>query len=171
MTVTSPLYPAERPSWRPAQAALSLMAVGAALGLPLLRVAPNRLVSGEAVSLGALLQGPVWSLAALLVALLLLSLAPPRRVTLWLTLATAAVLAVGLGQLAASHATHVVQADAPFARTSVGSGLWLIWLLMGLLLADALQALQAGTLSRLGVATAVLLPLALLLASGAADEP
>jgi len=144
--------------------------VGALWSLPLVRVAPNRLVSGEAVSFFALLQGPVWGLAVLLVGLLLLSLAPPRRIYLWLTVAAATVLAVGLGALAASHATLVVQASAPFARTALGSGLWLAWLLLGLVLADALQALRAGTLARMGVATTALLPLALLLVSGGADE-
>ncbi|EMM5101679.1 TPA: ABC transporter permease [Pseudomonas aeruginosa] len=149
---------------------LSLMTLGALLGLPLVRVAPNRLVSGDAVSFFTLLHGAAWALPALLIVLLLLSLAPPRRICLWLTVATATALTVGLGALAASHATHVVQADAPFARTALGSGLWLVWLLLGLVLADTLQALRAGTLTRLVVATAVLLPLALLLASGSADD-
>lgn len=170
MTVASALTPSDLPRWRPAQATLSLLAVGACAGLPLLRVAPNRLVSGEAVSLLNLLQGPVWGLAGLLALLLALSLTPPRRPGLWLTVAAAAALAVGLGALAASHATQVVNADTPYARTSLGSGLWLLWLLMGLLLADALQALRARTLTRLGVAAAALLALAFLLASGAADE-
>jgi osmoprotectant transport system permease protein len=138
--------------------------------LPLVRAAPNRLVSGEAVSFFTLLQGPVWGLTVLLIGLLLLSLAPPRRICLWLTVAAATVLAVGLGILAANHATQVVSASAPFARTALGSGLWLVWLLLGLVLADALQALRAGTLARLGVATAVLLALGLLLVSGGADE-
>ena len=70
MTVANPLTTADPPRWRPAQAALSLMAVGALWGLPLVRVAPNRLVTGEAVSFFALLQGPVWGFAALLLALL-----------------------------------------------------------------------------------------------------
>lgn len=159
-----------QPRWRAAQAALSLMAVGALLCLPLVRVAPNRLVSGEAVSFFTLLHGPVWVLAALLIGLFLLSLAPSRRVFLCSSVVAAAVLSVGLGVLAARHAIQVVQVDTPFARTALGSGLWLAWLLMGLVLADALQALRARTLARLGVAAAVLIPLALLLASGGADE-
>jgi osmoprotectant transport system permease protein len=161
---------AAQPRWRTAQAALTVLAGVALWALPLVRVAPNRLVSGEAVSFFALLQGPVWGLAVLLVGLLLVSLAPPRRICLWLTVAAATFLAVGLGILAANHATEVVQASAPFARTALGSGLWLVWLLLGLVLADALQALRAGTLARLGVATAALLPLGLLLVSGGADE-
>ena len=88
-----------------------------------MRVAPNRLVSGEAVSFFALLQGPVWGIAILLAGLLILSLAPPRRVYVWLTVAVTTVLAVGLGALAASHAAELVQASAPFARTALGSGL------------------------------------------------
>lgn len=136
--MVSALSSAAQPRWRTAQAALSLLVVGALWSLPLVRVAPNRLVSGEAVSFFALLQGSVWGLAILLVGLLLLSLAPPRRIYLWLTVAAATALAVGLGALAASHAAQVVQASAPFARTALGSGLWLAWLLLGLVLADAL---------------------------------
>lgn len=170
MTLVSPFNADAPPRWRPAQATLSLMGVGALLGLPLLRTAPNRLVSGEAVSFFSLVQGPVWGLAALLAALLLLSLTPPKRVSLWLSVAAAAMLVVGLGGLAASYATQAVSPDVPFARTSLGSGLWLAWLLLGLVLADALQTLRASTWARLGVAAATLLPLAYLLASGTADE-
>jgi osmoprotectant transport system permease protein len=147
-----------------------MLAVCALLGLPLVRVAPNRLVSGDSVSFFTLIQGPAWALAALLTGLVLLSLVPAKRVSLWLTVATATALVVGLGALAASHAIQAVSADTPFGRTSLGSGLWLAWLLLGLVLADAMQALRAGTLARLGVAAASLLPLAFLLASGAADE-
>lgn len=161
---------AAQPRWRTAQAALTLLAVAALWALPLVRVAPNRLVSGEAVSLFALLHGPVWGAALLLAGLLMLSLAPPKRLYLWLTVAAATLLAVGLGVLAANHAAHVVQASAPFARTALGSGLWLVWLLLGLVLADALQTLRAGKAARVGVAMTVLLPLAFLLASGGADE-
>jgi osmoprotectant transport system permease protein len=146
------------------------MAVGALLGLPLVRVAPNRLVSGESVSFFSILQGPAWALAALLMGLVLLAWVPTKRFSPWLTVATATALVVGLGALAASHAIQAVSADTPFGRTSLGSGLWLAWLLLGLVLADAMQALRAGTLARLGVAAANLLPLAFLLASGAADE-
>jgi osmoprotectant transport system permease protein len=146
------------------------MAVGALLGLPLVRVAPNRLVSGESVSFFSILQGPAWALAALLMGLVLLAWVPAKRFSPWLTVATATALVVGLGALAASHAIQAVSADTPFGRTSLGSGLWLAWLLLGLVLADAMQALRAGTPARLGVAAANLLPLAFLLASGAADE-
>lgn len=170
MTVDSSLNSGVPLGWRPAQAALSLTAVGALLGLPLVRVAPNRLVTGESVSFFSLVQGPAWALAALLTSLVLFSLVPAKRVSLWLTVATATALVVGLGALAASHASQVVSADTPFGRTSLGSGLWLAWLLLGLVLADAMQALRAGTLTRLGVAAASLLPLAFFLASGAADD-
>ena len=51
---------------------LSLMTLGALLGLPLVRVAPNRLVSGDAVSFFTLLHGAAWALPALLIVLLLL---------------------------------------------------------------------------------------------------
>ena len=170
MTVASSLNSGVPLGWRPAQAALSLMTVGALLGLPLVRVAPNRLVSGESVSFFSLVQGPVWALAALLTGLVLLSLVPAKRVSLWLTVATATALVVGLGALAASHASQAVSADTPFGRTSLGSGLWLAWLLLGLVLADAMQTLRSSTLARLGVAAASLLPLAFLLASGGADD-
>ena len=170
MTMASALNPAVPPRWCAAQAVLSLMTVGVLGGLPLVRMAPNRLVSGEAVSFFSLIQGPVWVLAALLAALLMLALAPPQRVRLWLTVAAATLLVVGLAGLAAHHAVQGVSEDTPFGRTSLGSGLWAAWLLLGLVLADAMRSLRVGTLTRLVVAAASLLPLALLLTSGAADE-
>lgn len=169
MAMDSPLDCASPTRWRPAQAALSLMVVGALLGLPLLRTAPNRLVSGEAVSFFTLIHGPVWGLPGLLAALLVLAFTPPKRLSVGLSVVAATLLVVGLGGLATHFATQAVSADAPFARTSLGSGLWLAWLLLGLLLADALQTLRASTWTRLAVAAAALLPLAYLLASGAAD--
>ena len=170
MTMDSPLNSVQPTRWRPAQAVLSLLAVAALAGLPLVRVAPNRLVSGEAVSFFVLVQGPVWVLVALLMTLLALSFTPPKRASLWLSVAAATGLVVGLCVLVARHAAFVVTEDAPFARTALGSGVWLAWLLLGLVLADALQTLRARTLSRLAVAAAVVLPLGFLLASGAANE-
>ena len=170
MTVASSLNSGVPLGWRPAQATLSLVVVCALLGLPLVRVAPNRLVSGESVSFLSLVQGPAWALAALLTGLVLLSWMPAKRVSLWLTVATASALVVGLGALAASHASQAMSADTPFGRTSLGSGLLLAWLLLGLVLADVMQALRAGKLARLGAAAASLLPLAFLLASGGADD-
>lgn len=41
MTLVSPFNADAPPRWRPAQATLSLMGVGALLGLPLLRTAPQ----------------------------------------------------------------------------------------------------------------------------------
>ena len=126
-------------------------------------------MSGEAVSFFTLIHGSVWGLPGLLAALLVLAFTPPKRLSVGLSVVAATLLVVGLGGLATHFATQAVSADAPFARTSLGSGLWLAWLLLGLLLADALQTLRASTWTRLAVAAAALLPLAYLLASGAAD--
>lgn len=162
--------PAQSARWRPAQAVLALLVVGVGASLPLIRVAPNRLVSGEAVPLSSLLHGSWWGLDALMAALLVLSLLPARRIVLCASLVADTCLFVGLGALAAQHASQVVLTGSEFARTSLGSGLWLVWLLLGLLLADALQALRAGPLARLGIGWVVVLSFALLLASGAADD-
>jgi osmoprotectant transport system permease protein len=156
--------------WRPAQGALAVLGAAVLLGLPFVRVAPNRLVSGEPLTLAAMPLGPSSVLAGLLTAVLALALLPSRRLVLWATVVACAGLLLGLPALAGRHAATVAQLQSPIARTALGGGFWLAWGLMGLILADALQALRASPWARLWVSAALLLPLAAWLSSGAADQ-
>ncbi len=137
--------------------------------LPFVKVAPNRLLSGDPVFFLSMLGGPAVWLAVLQVSLLVVACFKPARLTNNLAALVAIVLVPGLLALAAHHALQVAQGEAPFARTALGGGFWLAVLLAGLVLADALTRLQAGKALRLAALAGVVLPVFALLASGWCD--
>ena len=152
--------------WNPVLAVLASGLVWALFGLPFLRVAPNRLVSGEAVSFISILQGPAWLLAVTLVLITLAAFLKPRRELLWPVATLSCVLIAGLVWLAGAHASFVAQTASPIARTSLGGGFWAALLLSGLIAADALR--RSGT--RTTLIAALLLPVGFMLATGWCDD-
>lgn len=158
----------------PVLALYLLLALGAAYGLPFVRVAPNRLVSGEPVFLSdALLHLNGQLIVPLLLALFtLLSVAvlqPRKRITQVLVfLAMAAALAC-LWLLAghiANNANNAIETQNSFARTALGAGFWALVALAWLIGIDAAARLQLATLPRLLLQIALLLPLLLSLNQG-----
>ena len=139
-------------------------------GLPFLRVAANRLLSGEAVYLASVLRGGWWLLAVPCMVLVGLSFSKPHRAGLWLAVVSAGSLLAGLTALAAAHASFVAQADASLTRTALGGGFWLASALLGLIMADALQHLRASSADRIGCAVAVAGVFSALLATGWCDD-
>ena len=156
--------------WNPVLAALSLLVVAALAWLPFLKVAPNRLLSGEPAFFLQVLQGPAWLLAALLAMVFTASFIKPNRALLWSVAFTSMALVAGLVWLAGRHATFVAQTASPIARTSLGGAFWATSLLLGLMAADALQRLQVSKLARTGLLLAALLPIYALLAAGYLDD-
>ncbi|KLG17972.1 osmoprotectant uptake system permease, partial [Enterobacter kobei] len=112
----------------------------AAVALPFVNVAPNRLMSGEGKALWQVWSfTPGW-LAASLGAWVILSLCQGRPAQ-WLTLLLSEGLFILLFWSAGLAATHMASAESPLARTSIGSGLWL-WLALCLLAcSDAIRRL------------------------------
>lgn len=158
----------------PVLALYLLLALGAAYGLPFVRVEPNRLVSGEPVFLSdALLHLNGQLIVPLLLALFtLLSVAvlqPRKRITQVLVfLAMAAALAC-LWLLAghiANNANNAIETQNSFARTALGAGFWALGALAWLIGIDAADRLQLTTLPRLLLQIALLLPLLLSLSQG-----
>jgi osmoprotectant transport system permease protein len=145
--------------WRlhtnPVSLVLSLVAVAAALGMPFVRVAANRLVTGEPVFLWAMLDGParawVMVLLALLVLMVLLSLVQPSKTLLWLHTAMALALMAGALALAGLHASQVAPTLPPYARTSLGGACWLMVVAAWLMAYNAMQRLQVGHAVRSGL--------------------
>ena len=166
------VHPAEGVSarWNPVHVALSVFAVAALAALPFVKVAPNRLVSGEPASFLSVLQGPAWLLAVLLAAVFSASFIKPNRALLWSVAVASMVLVAGLVWLAGLHATFVAQTASPIARTSLGGAFWAVSLLLGLIAADALQRLQVSTRARTGLLLAALLPIYALIAAGWCDD-
>jgi osmoprotectant transport system permease protein len=118
---------------------LAVMAIAAA-ALPFVNFAPNRLVSGEGRALWQIWSFSPWLLLAPFCLLVGLSLAR-GSVALVLTLLVCELLFIALFWSAGQAASHLVTAESPLARTSVGSGLWL-WLALCLLAcSDAIRRL------------------------------
>ena len=147
------------------------VAFGAVLGLPFVRVAPNRLLSGEGVFLWDMLQPylsqETLSLIWALLALLCISIWQPRRriTQAMLLLAMAASLA-GVWLIAGHFASGASQADNPNARTALGAGFWTLAAMLWMIALDAIERLQLWTLPRLLLQGALFLPLLLSLNEG-----
>lgn len=112
----------------------------AAVALPFVNVASNRLVSGEPRALWQ-----IWSFTPLLLGAALASTVAlafwPGRTALWLTLLLSEALFIVLFWSAGQAATQMASVESPLARTSIGSGLWL-WLALCLLVcSDAIRRL------------------------------
>lgn len=112
----------------------------AAVALPFVNVAPNRLVSGEPRALWQ-----IWAFTPLLLGAALASTIAlafwPGRAALWLTLLLSEALFIVLFWSAGQAATQMASVESPLARTSIGSGLWL-WLALCLLVcSDAIRRL------------------------------
>jgi len=149
---------------------LLLAGLVAALGLPFVTQAPNRLVTGHGVPLQALLQG---ARAALMLPALFIALAaflrPTPRSQLMVAIA-ASLLMTGLLWLAGDHASRVSGGEESSARTSFGGGFWVLLVLAWLAAADALQRLRLRLAARTLAGAAVLAPLAVLAALGTLDS-
>lgn len=159
--------------WNPVLALCMALALGAAWGLPFVRVAPNRLLSGEPVFLWQWLPGTsAWMAAALALGLGVLCLALVQAHRRAVQVAVALVLSVGLAALwlaAGHHASSVSlasQADNPLVRTSLGAGFWTLAALAWMAALDAVARLQLKTLPRLLLQSTLFAPLLLSLSAG-----
>lgn len=129
-----------RHSAHPVLWVLLLAGMAAAFGLPFLTQAPNRLLSGVGVPLSEVLVGTRhWALAPVLLLLAAALHAPSASTTRWLTLVGAIGLLVGLTWLAGTHASALLSEDLPLGRTSLGGGYWVLAVLCGLAMAEAVR--------------------------------
>jgi osmoprotectant transport system permease protein len=147
------------------------LAIGAAYGLPFLRVAPNRLLSGEPVYVWEVLQqqGSPWVVALMLAIVALLCFAvwqPRRHITQALVFLAMAANLAGMWVLAGYFAHSATQAENPFTRTALGAGFWTLFAMAWMIALDAIERLQLTTLGRLLLQSVFLLPLLLTLNEG-----
>ena len=157
-------------------AVLVLAGVMAALGLPFLTHAPNRLVSGTSISLAQLISDtaarPMDIWPALLPGLLLIAaiFMRPARGTQSIVYVAATLFLTGLGALAATQATQLAAQSGAIARTSLGAAFWLLAAFSWLAATDAMQRLALGPGWRLLGAGFVIVPLGLMLGAGAFND-
>jgi osmoprotectant transport system permease protein len=158
----------------PVLALLGALTLLAALGLGFVGYAPNRLLSGEPVSLWrVLMAAPAWlpMLLALAAGMMLAGgfLRPSRALHAAVACAASACCATLLA-LAGHHAALLGAQGSPLARTSFGAGFWVLMLASLLALADALQRLRLPPAALVCASAAALLPALVCAASGALDQ-
>lgn len=142
----------------------------AAFGLPFLSYAPNRLLSGTSISLISLLHGPaLWVLLPMSALAILSLLAPVRCCALLTVLAACGLLALTFW-LSGHTAGQLAQEGSPLARTSWGSGCWLMMALSLLIVADAVTHITASPLWRILGNTLAVLPVVALLLGHQLDQ-
>lgn len=151
----------------PVLAVCMVLGLCAAWALPFVRVAPNRLLSGEAFFLVDLLQAPARIGIALAIAALVWAALHPlnRAAQWWVTVAMGSVLAM-LWAVAAAHASVVVQTESALFRTVLGSGFWCLVAIAWLACLDAVGRMGLRPLPKLALLTLTTLPLLTLMALG-----
>jgi osmoprotectant transport system permease protein len=128
---------------------LVLLLAAALMLLPIINYAPNRLVSGEPFGITQLPGTLHYWLALPLLVLAGLTLAPGRSLALLATIITGEVLFISLLLLMGHSASQFALDGSSLARTSPGSGLWLMLAVSLLLCADAANRFTASPLWRL----------------------
>lgn len=149
---------------------LFILLLLAAFSLPFLSYAPNRLLSGKSISLISLLHGPALWLLLPMAALAILSLLAPLRCHALLTALAACGLLALTFWLSGHAAWQLSQEGSPLARTSWGSGCWLMMALSLLIAADAMTHLTPSHLWRLLGNTLMVLPVVALLLGHQLDQ-
>lgn len=149
---------------------LLVLMVAAALGLPFLTHAPNRLITGTGIPLSAVLGGPHVALLLPVGLLLGAPFARPNRVLHAMVAASASLLLVGLIWLAGDQATRLAQEHSSLSRTSFGGGFWALIVLAWLAAADGVTRLKLASVWQVLLSVAALTPVILLIASGELNQ-
>ncbi len=138
--------------------------------LPFINHAANRLVSGEPLALSQLPEFALFSLAIPTAVLAGLTFIPTRRIPLLLTVLTGEAMFIAALVVMGKTASHFAQAGSSVARTSPGSGLWLMLALCLLICADGINRITPKALWRLLLNLQIwIVPVILLLSGYFAD--
>ena len=160
-------------AWNPVSSTLSLLAAGAIAGLPFVRSAPNRMMTGEPVGLWLVMM-PLPSMVnglmgALLILCVVTSVLKASRLILWVQVSAACALIVLLPVVAGAYAQHMALAQSAIARTSLGGAFWVLLVLAWLMATDGLQRLGTGLSIRIALWAVVMCVVMGILATGACD--
>ncbi|MGH1499088.1 ABC transporter permease [Yersinia proxima] len=149
---------------------LVILMILSGVGLSFVSHAPNRLISGQGISLISLITGPVWLL--LLPILMLASFAFFKQSTVlyWATVLIAELLLFGLLLLAGTTATQFTGGEESLVRTSLGGGFWLMSGMSILIAIDSLSRAVMNPIWRSIANILLILPVVILLATGQLDQ-
>lgn len=150
--------------------ALVILMILSGAGLSFVSHAPNRLISGQGISLISLITGPVWWLLVPLLMLSVFAFAKQNAVLCWSTVLVAEVLLFGLLFLAGTTATQLAGGEESLARTSLGGGFWLMSGMSILIVIDSLSRAVVNPIWRSLANVSLVLPVVILLATGQLDQ-
>ncbi|MCX5495335.1 ABC transporter permease [Kaistia dalseonensis] len=149
---------------------LVLIALAGGFGLSFLTHAPNRLISGRPVAWSAILADGRFLCLLPGLALLIGPFLRQIRTNHILIALIGAAFAALLFWLAGDAASRLADPASTSARTSFGGAFWVIEAITALAIADALQRAGFGPATRIGISLILVVPIALVLVSGSADQ-
>ena len=150
---------------------LVILIIAAGSGLAFLSHAPNRLVSGEGISLASLLDGRSLWLLLPVVLLLLLSFFTPSRRNMIVVMLLAEILLFGLTALTGHAAIGLTGGDEDsVARTSLGGAFWASAALSLLIASDAISRITKSPTWRILLNVQVVIPVIALIVTGQLSE-
>jgi len=150
---------------------LVILIIAAGSGLAFLSHAPNRLVSGEGISLASLLDGRSLWLLLPVVLLLLLSFFTPSRRNMIVVMLLAEILLFGLTALTGHAAIGLTGGDEDsVARTSLGGAFWASAALSLLIASDAISRITKNPTWRILLNVQVVIPVIALIVTGQLGE-
>jgi osmoprotectant transport system permease protein len=150
---------------------LALAVIVATAFLGFLSIAPNRLISGRALTLAQIADDVTLLMVGVLgLALLAMSFVASKRPVQVATLGLAGLLLLLLLFEAGHHAAALMNGAPPATRIGLGPAFWVALFCLTMAILDALQRLGSTATMRLGVLLALLLPLAAMAIAGTFDQ-
>lgn len=149
---------------------LAILLVLSGIGLSFVSHAPNRLISGQGISLLSLIIGPVWWMLFPILILFIFVFCKQSAVLYWFTVLVAEVLLFALLLLAGTTASQLAGSDDSLARTSLGGGFWLMSGMCILIAVDSLSHAVVNPVWRSLANVLLVLPVVILLVAGQLDQ-
>lgn len=149
---------------------LAILLVLSGTGLSFVSHAPNRLISGQGISLLSLISGAGWWWLIPILILLTFAFLKQNILLYWLTVLLAELLLLGLLLLAGKTAVQLVGGGESLARTSLGGGFWLMIGMSLLIAVDSLSRAIVNPVWRSVANVLLLLPVVILLMMGQLDQ-
>lgn len=149
---------------------LAILLVLSGTGLSFVSHAPNRLISGQGISLLSLISGSGWWWLIPILILLTFAFLKQNILLYWLTVLLAELLLLGLLLLAGKTAVQLAGGGESLARISLGGGFWLMSGMSLLIAVDSLSRAIVNPVWRSVANVLLLLPVVILLMMGQLDQ-
>ncbi len=149
---------------------LAILLVLSGTGLSFVSHAPNRLISGQGISLLSLISGSGWWWLIPILILLTFAFLKQNILLYWLTVLLAELPLLGVLLLAGKTAVQLAGGGESLARTSLGGGFWLMSGMSLLIAVDSLSRAIVNPVWRSVANVLLLLPVVILLMMGQLDQ-